>query len=160
VEIAIQPVGERQGIEQAWLAAMTSASATDAVHTGCERFEADTILVVDDDPKILAAVSQLLADSRYDVLSAPSGAEGLRQSRAFGGQIQLLLSDFQMPGMSGVELATAITQERSETKVLLMSGFAGGVLALSEGWQFLAKPFASSHLCALVAGLISPDSRA
>jgi CheY-like chemotaxis protein len=64
--------------------------------------EADlkTILVVDDDPSIMAAVTGSLASSEYNILSADSGSKVLEQSRAFKGDIHLLLSDFQMPGMS------------------------------------------------------------
>jgi DNA-binding NtrC family response regulator len=118
-----------------------------------------TILVVDDDPKILAVVSELLAeDINYNVLTARTGSKGLEQSRNFKGEIHLLLSDFQMPGgMSGTDLATAMTIDRPDLKVLLMSGFQGGTLILNEGWHFLPKPFVASQLRALVTGLVSPD---
>jgi DNA-binding NtrC family response regulator len=120
-----------------------------------------TILVVDDDAAILAIVSGLLADNiDYNVLTASTGANALRQSREFKGEINLLLSDFQMPGgMSGVELATQMTVDRPQLKVLLMSGFPDGMLVLNEGWHFLPKPFIDSQLRALVVGLVSPDKR-
>jgi len=120
--------------------------------------EKKTILVVDDDPKILSLVSALLTGGDYSILIATSGSMGLRQSREFKGRIDLLLSDFQMPGMSGIDLATEMTTERPELKVLLMSGFPEGMLVLNEGWHFLAKPFVASQLRALVAGLVSPDA--
>jgi two-component system cell cycle response regulator CpdR len=117
-----------------------------------------TILVVDDDAKVLSIVSGLLADDEYIVLTASTGSKGLEQSRDFKGEISLLLSDFQMPGgMSGVDLATAMTIERPKLKVLLMSGFPEGMLVLNEGWHFLAKPFINSQLRALVVGLVSPE---
>jgi two-component system cell cycle sensor histidine kinase/response regulator CckA len=116
-----------------------------------------TILLVDDDSAVLNCVSEILADSKYNVLTAGSGSEALQQSRNYTGEISLLLSDFQMPGMSGVDLATEMTFDRPHIKVLLMSGFAEGMLVLNEGWHFLAKPFIASQLRALVAGLVSPD---
>jgi hypothetical protein len=61
-----------------------------------------------------------------------------------------------MAGMSGIEVATQITAERPLIKVLLMSGFTGGMLVLNEGWHFLAKPFIPSQLRTIIAGLISP----
>jgi CheY-like chemotaxis protein len=121
------------------------------------RADLKTILVVDDDPSIIAAITGLLASSEYNILTADSGLKALEQSRAFKGDIHLLLSDFQMPGMSGIDLATMMTADRPELKVLLMSGFPGGMLVLNEGWHFLAKPFVSSQLRALVTGLILPD---
>ncbi len=106
----------------------------------------------------MQTVSAVLAkDSRYNVLSASSGELGLLESRAFQGEIHLLLCDFQMPGMTGIELATAMTEDRPNLKVLLMSGFRKGMLVLNEGWHFLPKPFVSSQLRALVSGLVYPD---
>ncbi len=116
-----------------------------------------TILVVDDDPTILNSVCALLVDGNYKVLRAGSGAEAFQQSKDYKDQIHLLLSDFQMTGMSGVDLATKMTCERPELKVLLMSGFTEGMLVLNEGWHFLAKPFINSQLRALILGLVSPD---
>jgi CheY-like chemotaxis protein len=116
-----------------------------------------TILVVDDDPLIIAVITAVLADSEYNILTAESGSKALEQSRAFKGDIHLLLSDFQMPGMSGTALATAMTADRPELKVLLMSGFSEGMLELSEGWHFLAKPFIASRLRALTIALIFPE---
>lgn len=118
-----------------------------------------TVLVVDDEPSILAVVSGLLGDDEYNILTAGTAAQALQQSRDFKGAIDLLLSDFQMPGMSGVDLATSMTLERPQLKVLLMSGFPAGMLVLNEGWHFLAKPFVASQLRALVMGLVSPDRK-
>ena len=116
-----------------------------------------TILVVDDDADILKLVSGFLVNSNYNVLRSSSGKEALQQSRDYKPEIHLLLSDFQMPEMTGVDLATQMTIDRPLLKVLLMSGFPAGMLVLNEGWHFLAKPFITSQLRALIVGLISPD---
>ena len=108
---------------------------------------------------VLAVVCGMLVDKRYNILRAGSGAEGLLQSQNFKGEIHLLLSDFQMPAMSGVELATAMTLERPQLKVLLMSGFTEGMLVLNAGWHFLHKPFIASQLRALVVTLVLPDEK-
>jgi len=116
-----------------------------------------SILVVDDDPALLESVRGFL-DGDYKVLTASSGQDALRQAKEFKSEIHLLLSDFQMEGMTGIELATQLTAERPEVKVLLMSGYPAGMLVLNEGWHFLPKPFVSSQLLALVVGLVSPDT--
>jgi CheY-like chemotaxis protein len=121
--------------------------------------ETKTILVVDDNAAVLALVSEVLADRGYTILTAPNGPSALKQSRSFKGKIDLLLSDFQMPEMSGAELATAITIDRPALKVLLMSSFSRGMLVLNEGWHFLDKPFIGSQLRALVNGLVFPDKK-
>lgn len=116
-----------------------------------------TVLIVDDEPQIVNLVSEILC--RYKILTARSGTEALERSEHFGGEIHVLLSDFQMPGMSGMDLATQITRTRPEIKVLLMSGYVGGMLVLNEGWHFLAKPFIPSQLRSLVEALVSNIER-
>jgi two-component system cell cycle sensor histidine kinase/response regulator CckA len=121
-----------------------------------ERQNQKTLLVVDDDPDVLNFISKSL-ETEYLVLRANNGQEAIEKSSGCQAEIHLLLSDFQMSGMTGVELATKITAQRPEIKVLLMSGFTGGMLVLNEGWHFLPKPFISSQLRALIVGLVSPD---
>jgi len=53
----------------------------------------------------------------------------------------------------------AMTLDRPQLKVLLMSGFREGTLVLNEGWHFLDKPFVASQLRALVTGIVSPDKK-
>lgn len=117
-----------------------------------------TILIVDDDPVILDLVSGYLTKkNQYTIITATSGEEAVRLSKNHVGQIHLLLTDFQMPKMSGVVLATEMSQQRPDLKVLLMSGFTDGMLVLNEGWHFLAKPFVPSQLNNLIVSLISPE---
>jgi DNA-binding NtrC family response regulator len=116
-----------------------------------------TILAVDDDPVILKLVCEALRDGGYDMLTSENGPAAVELSRTHMGVIHLLLSDFQMPEMSGIQLATEMTTSRPNLKVLLMSGFTEGMLVLNEGWHFLAKPFIPSQLRALVTGLLYPD---
>ncbi len=114
-----------------------------------------TVLLVDDDASIRAVVTHDLKD-HYKVLIADSGLEALRRSRDFAGEIHLLLTDLQLGGMNGIDLAIQITVQRPETKVLLMSCSTDGMLPLKEGWHFLAKPFIPSQLLTVIAGLVCP----
>jgi DNA-binding NtrC family response regulator len=115
-----------------------------------------TVLVVDDDAALLESLREVLGKI-YNILGADNGEDALRQSNDFKSEIHALLSDFQMPGMTGIELATQITVQRPKIKVLLMSGYPAGMLVLNEGWHFLPKPFIASQLLALIVGLVSPD---
>ena len=114
-----------------------------------------TVLIVDDDATVLSFVAESLA-AKYHVLTADSSEEALRLSKDYKKEIDLLLSDVQMPGMTGIDLATHITAHRPNIKVLLMSGYTGGMLVLNEWWHFLPKPFIPSQLRVLISGLISP----
>jgi len=117
-----------------------------------------TVLVVDDNAENLILVTKFL-EADYHVLVANGGADALRRAQKYAGDIHLLLTDFEMPGMSGIDLATRLTVDRPHIQVLLMSGFTQGMLVLNEGWHFLPKPFVQSQLQALVKGLVSPGQK-
>jgi DNA-binding response OmpR family regulator len=105
-----------------------------------------TILLAEDEHPIRTFVLAMLQKNGYNVLVAVDGHDALEQSRRFEGIIHLLLSDVEMPNMTGIELATQLQIDRPSIRVLLMSGMAAGMLLLNEGWQFLPKPFMSNLL--------------
>jgi two-component system, cell cycle sensor histidine kinase and response regulator CckA len=105
-----------------------------------------TILFAEDDGQLQKFVATLLHKCGYKVIVASDGRDALQKAREFEGIIHLLLSDVEMPGMTGIELAIQLNQERPETKILLISGLATGMLVLNNGWQFLPKPFVSDML--------------
>jgi two-component system, cell cycle sensor histidine kinase and response regulator CckA len=110
----------------------------------------ETILLLDDDHGIRAAVIRLLRRSGYQVLEAPSGPDALQMAKAHDGPLHLLITDVVMPGASGPEVAAAIRAVRSGIKVLFVSGYAANVISqqgLDEAEvAFLEKPFAPNAL--------------
>lgn len=100
-----------------------------------------TILLAEDERPVRTFVLIMLQKAGYNVIVAVDGQDALEKSRQYKGTIDLLLSDVEMPNMTGVELATQIQIDRPEICVLLMSGLASGMLLLNDGWQFLPKPF-------------------
>ncbi len=74
--------------------------------TGQRTARGETILLVEDDRKVRELVSQLLVGLGYQVLTAGNGEEALGKLRERNADIDLLLTDVVMPGMSGPELAT------------------------------------------------------
>ena len=107
---------------------------------------ANTILFADDDGLVQTFVADLLHRCGYKVMVARDGKEALKKAREFDGVIHLLLSDIDMHGMTGIELAIQLNQERPDTKILLISGLPTGMLVLNNGWQFLPKPFMADML--------------
>ena len=105
-----------------------------------------TILLAEDEELVQDFIRYLLMLNNYDVIVAENGVEALEQSREHSGEIHLLLSDVQMPQMTGTELAAQITIERPNIKIILMSGFSAEMLALNHDWQFLPKPFDADTL--------------
>lgn len=100
-----------------------------------------TILFADDDGQLQKLFAALLHRYGYKVLVARDGNEALKKAQEYDGVIHLLLSDVDMPGMTGIELATQLNHERPDTKILLISGLPTGMLVLNNGWSFLPKPF-------------------
>lgn len=105
-----------------------------------------TILFADDDGQLQKLVPTLLHRCGYQVIVASGGKDALQRAREFDGPIHLLLSDIEMPGMTGIELAIHLNQERPETRILLISGLPSGLPVLNDGWSFLPKPFVSNIL--------------
>jgi len=109
----------------------------------------ETILLVEDDLALRQAAYRILSESGYQVLEAGSGAEAITVSRQHSGPIHLLLADVVMPGMSGRELARQLAAERTELKVLYMSGYEPAPEAsadTSDPLVLFKKPFTGAAL--------------
>jgi len=119
----------------------------------------ETILVVDDVDLVLGLVVLLLKEANYNVLQANSGAQALKVAAEYPARIDLLLSDVNMPGMSGPDLGTALKLTRDDLRVLFMSAFPGGdLLMLNYGWSYVQKPFVKDRLLEKVYSVLhSPD---
>jgi two-component system cell cycle sensor histidine kinase/response regulator CckA len=118
-----------------------------------------TILVVDDIVPVLKVVAAILEGAHFHVLQANSGAEALKLAAGYAGEIDLLLSDVQMPKMSGPSLGDALKKIRPGMRVMFMSGYTGGdLLVLNYGWAFIEKPFVPKKLVDMVhVVLYTPD---
>jgi two-component system, cell cycle sensor histidine kinase and response regulator CckA len=103
--------------------------------------KARTILLAEDEQLVRSFVLALLQKNGYNVIVAVDGFDALEKAKEHKGQIHLLVSDIQMPRMTGIELATQLQIERPGPGILLISGMDAGMLVLDHGWQFLPKPF-------------------
>ena len=103
------------------------------------------ILCVDDEKNILAAIKRSFLDNDYEILSATSGPEGLEVLKKVT-PIQVVVSDYRMPGMNGVDFLKEVCKCWPETVRILISGFAdltAIISALNEGKisKFVPKPW-------------------
>jgi len=110
----------------------------------------ETILIVEDEENVRTLIKTALAGWGYGVLVAFNADQALSICAAHPGDIHLVISDLILPGMSGRELISRISQSRKDTKFLMMSGYPGSTLAghdeLDPSMPFLQKPFAASDL--------------
>ena len=95
------------------------------------------ILVVDDDPFVGEMLAMILEDEGYGVETAESGEDALDKFIA-APDIGLLISDMNMPGMSGLELIAAIRAANPEIPVILLTGTEDASLG-HEADEYLLK---------------------
>jgi two-component system cell cycle sensor histidine kinase/response regulator CckA len=119
----------------------------------------ETLLVVDDDNSVLQVVVAILKDANFRVFSAESGATAIKLAGETELEIHLLLSDVDMPQMSGPDLGTALKKTRPAIRVMLMSGGNNGLLVLSYGWAYLQKPFMGVKLVQMVTDVLHSEDR-
>jgi PAS domain S-box-containing protein len=110
----------------------------------------ETIVVVEDEEGLLKVARRALEAAGYTVVTAGEGEEALRLCAQHAGEIDLLVTDVVMPGMSGRALADALAKTRPTLKVLYMSGYTDNAIVhhgvLDAGTLFLGKPFTSATL--------------
>jgi hypothetical protein len=123
------------------------------------RSKRQTILVVDDTASVLKVVAEILECANFRVLSAESGADAIELANETKEEIDLLLSDVDMPLISGPDLGVTLKKTRPDLHVMLMSGGENGnLLVLNYGWAFIQKPFVSAKLVQMVTEVLnSPD---
>lgn len=107
-----------------------------------------SILVVDDEPNYLIVLSELLRDEGFEVFTAPSGKEGMAQVADV--DLDLVITDMQMPGMDGLALLAQIKETNKHLPVIMITAFAEvekAVAAMQAGaFNYLAKPFSNDEL--------------
>lgn len=113
-----------------------------------------TILIVDDEPQILNLVQKMIGAHRAIVLMAPRPSEALRICESQN--VDVLISDVQMPEMDGLRLAEKVLKIHPKAAVLLISGQykEPPAAARSGRVKFLKKPFFPSELVAILEEML------
>ena len=116
------------------------------------------LLVVEDDPQVLAVTVQVLREMGYEVITAANAQSAIERLEA-GEEVDLLFSDVVMPGgCNGVELARRAKAMRPNLKVLLSSGYVGEAAAMAaEAFELIDKPYEQASLAARLAQLLGED---
>ena len=104
------------------------------------------VLVVDDEPALLDVIADLLEELGCEVVTARNGNEALAKLAA-DERITVLMTDVQMPGMDGYELAERARQTRPHLRILALSGRDPG----EKGIPVVRKPFTKARLAEAMA---------
>ncbi len=121
--------------------------------TGPDKAAASTVLCVDDEVNILAALKRVLRSDGHIVLTATSGAEALEMLERL--PIDLVISDMRMPGMDGAQLLEQVHLRWPSVVRILLTGFAdmsSTIAAINRGriFRYVNKPWDEQELLACV----------
>lgn len=115
-----------------------------------------TILLVDDDDGFRRSWAALLIREGFQILEADCAEAALAALSHRDGEVDLMLSDIEMPGVGGLELASRARELRPTLKVLLMSGSPSRVLQPIQDvdqdplLRILIKPFRLEQLTRII----------
>ena len=115
-----------------------------------------TVLVVDDEPGVRAVARRFLETSGYEVLEAEGGGEAVAFIDDGSRQIDVVLTDMVMPGVTGREVIARVRAVRPGTPVIVMTGFAGESRDAADSSGIAAvvtKPFSAGVLVRAVASV-------
>ncbi len=112
-----------------------------------------TILVVDDEEHVRIALGRVLEGAGYTVLAVERGEEALELLQKH--PIKLLISDYNMPGISGIELFKEVKQRYPHVLRIMLTGARDPALAIrsineAEVYRFIQKPWNNAELCTIV----------
>jgi CheY-like chemotaxis protein len=122
------------------------------------------VLVVDDNGSVRAYVKATLESEGFRTLEAEDGELGLELVRKVGSDIDLVISDIQMPRLDGIQLANSVRAEFPKIPIILISGYVDVALQNQPGVEFIPKPFLPSTLFNMVRKMVAmaktatPDS--
>jgi len=120
----------------------------------------ETILLVEDEDMVRKLVRETLEHEGYKILEAAGPEQATRISKAYEGQIHLMITDMVMPQENGRALATRLSQQRPDMKVMFMSGYTDASVIGDVGEfgkvEFLQKPFTPAALTRKVRTVLQP----
>ncbi|MBI5534450.1 MAG: PAS domain S-box protein [Deltaproteobacteria bacterium] len=118
----------------------------------------ETVLLAEDDALVRSAARRILEGDGYTVVSADSGATALQCAEAMQGEIDILVTDVIMPGLTGRQLHDQLSKRFPGIAVLYISGYPDNALAphgvLDSAVHFLGKPFTAAALSTAVRSVL------
>ncbi|MFW5829097.1 MAG: response regulator, partial [Planctomycetota bacterium] len=122
-----------------------------------------TLLIIDDEESLRLIATDLLLELGYEVLQAEDGTDGVRQYGHHKDDVDLIILDMQMPGLSGEETFALLRQIDEQVPILLMSGYSreGSVEQLlhSGAAGFVQKPYRLAQLSQAVQQALADRDR-
>ena len=109
-------------------------------------------LVVDDEPAVRRYITSILQGEHFETVEVANGRHGLEIVRMFGGDVDLIVADIQMPGGDGLTFARAVKESFPSIPVILISA---GAAPDTEFDGFIQKPFRPRALVSAVRNAVA-----
>jgi PAS domain S-box-containing protein len=137
----------------------TPAPTEEPSPVGTRQTGHETILVAEDEAVVREMVVASLERLGYRVVAASTGEEAVRLIDRLGDEIDLLLSDVVMPGMSGPDLYDRARRTRPDLRAVFMSGYTALSMGrpIPDGITLLEKPFSAARLDQVVRETLARD---
>ena len=121
---------------------------------GSQRIPTGTVLVVDDDPGVCAALNQVLKKLGHTVISALSGEEALKLLDEQS--VEVIISDQHMPGLSGIDLLKIVRVRHPKVVRIMLTGDKSPevpIRSINEGevYRYIRKPWNNNDLRTVVS---------
>jgi two-component system cell cycle sensor histidine kinase/response regulator CckA len=117
------------------------------------------LLLVDDDPRVLAVTALLLRDLGFEVITAPNGRSALREFERRANDVRIVVLDVTMPDLAGDQVLRGLRAMRSDVPVLLCSGYSEEEVLhrfdRAPRTSFLQKPYPFESFKARLNELLS-----
>jgi two-component system, probable response regulator PhcQ len=112
-----------------------------------------TILIVDDEEKIIRSINRMLMDDNFRLINATSGEDALPMFQDHS--VDLVISDHKMPGMNGIDFLEIIHTEYPDVLTILMTAYADiemAVSAVNEAgiYKFILKPWKTEEFRTII----------
>jgi DNA-binding NtrC family response regulator len=118
-----------------------------------------TVLLVEDDQAVRKLISGVLEASGYHVLPAVDGESAVAAAGAHLGEIHLMITDFGLGEMNGLQVAASIAALRPGIGILLISGYTEipvpSELRIAARAEFLAKPFTMEAMLSKIRSMLA-----
>jgi len=121
----------------------------------------ETILVVEDEEDLRELLTTMLHEYGYGILVARDGLEALERYRRHRDDIQLVITDMDLPKINGAAVSQSILSDNPGARIILISGFVEAALKnsiLASGVrEFVAKPYTMPHMLQIVRRVLDED---
>jgi len=132
--------------------------AAEVTTSNAEASDKLRVLVVDDEPSLVAMLAEMLKGLGYEPVAYSDSSAALRALRDDPGGFAAVITDEVMPGLSGTQLTEALRAQSPHLPVLLVSGYGGALLASRAATagvtRVLSKPLQRTELARALAELL------